>query len=113
MPTIQNVLVALAAGGINNNVVAGSAYEFAPYHCRVDIGVVGNAAGDQRATVQVGSDVLMEESPVSRQNRVPVWPDDYSLSDVAAKGDRLKIAIRNTGGAAVDTFWAIRITPIV
>ncbi len=113
MPTIQNVLVALAAGAINNNVVAGSAYEFAPYHCRIDIAVVGNAAGDQRATVQVGSDVLLEESPISRQARVPVWPDDYSLSDVAAKGDRLKIAIRNTGAGAVDTFWAIRITPIV
>jgi len=42
-----------------------------------------------------------------------VWPVDYSLSDVAAKGDRLKIAIRNTGAGAVDTFWAIRITPIV
>src|SRR6266700_1427045 len=112
MPTVQNVLVALPAGAINN-VVAGSAYEFAPYHCRIDIAVVGNAAGDQRATVQVGSDVLLEESPISRQARVPVWPDDYSLSDVAAKGDRLKIAIRNAGAGAVDTFWAIRITPIV
>ena len=54
-----------------SNVLAGSAYEFAPYHCRVDIALVGDAAGAPRCTVQVGSDVLLEESPVSRQARVP------------------------------------------
>ncbi len=107
MPTIQNV-TNVAAGGISANVLAGSAYEFAPYHCRV-----GDAAGAPRCTVQVGSDVLLEESPVSRQARIPIWPDDYSLSDVAAKGDRIKIAYRNTGAGAVDLFWAVRITPIV
>jgi len=112
MPTIQNV-TNNAAGAINPNVLAGSAYEFAPYHCRVDIALVGDAAGAPRCTVQVGSDVLLEESPVSRQARIPIWPDDYSLSDVAAKGDRIKIAYRNTGAGAVDLFWAVRITPIV
>ena len=113
MPTIQGVTLALAAGQSVANAIAGSAYEFAPFHARADIAVVGNAAGDQRATVQTGSDVLLEESPISRQNRVPVWPDDYSLSDVVAKGDRIKIQIRNTGAGAVDTFWAVRLTPIV
>ncbi len=111
MPTIRGV-TNLAAGLSNNNVLAGSAYEFLPSHARVDIAVVGDAAGTMRATVQTGADVLLEESPVSRQNRVPVWPDDYDLSDVGVKGDRLKIAIRNTGGVAVDTFWAVRVTPL-
>jgi hypothetical protein len=112
MPTIQGV-TNVAAGGINANVLAGSAYEFAPFHARADIAVVGNAAGEPRVTVQTGSDVLLEESPVSRQNRVPVWPDDYSLSDVVAKGDRIKIQYRNTGAGAVDLFWAVRLTPLL
>src|SRR5262245_7171885 len=113
MPTIQGVQAAQAAGTIVPNVLSGSAYEFAPFHARADIAVVGNAAGDQRVTVQTGSDVLLEESPISRQNRVPVWPDDYSLSDVVAKGDRIKIQVRNTGAGAVDTFFAVRLTPII
>lgn len=111
MPTIQG-RTNLAANASNPNALTGSAYEFVPYHARVDMAVVGDAAGSIRATVQSGSDVLMEDSEVSRQNRVPVWPDDYTVSDVAAAGDRLKIGLRNTSAGAVDTFWAVRITPI-
>lgn len=111
MPTIQGV-TSTAAGASTANVLSGSAYEYLPFNARVDIAVVGDAAGEQRVTVQSGSDVLMEESPVSRQARVPVWPDDFSLSDVAEAGDRLKIQVRNTGAGANNLFWAVRITPI-
>jgi hypothetical protein len=111
MPTIQGV-TSIPANGSNNNVLAGSAFEFMPYHGRVDIGLVGDAGGNHRATVQSGSDVLLEESPISRAARVPVWPDDYSLSDVAAAGDRLKLAVRNVSAGALDVFWAVRVTPL-
>jgi hypothetical protein len=111
MPTIRGV-TNLAAGASNNNVLAGSAYEFLPINARVDIGITADAAGTARATVQSGSDVLLEESPVSRAARVPVWPDDYDLSDIAVAGDRLKIAARNTGGVAIDVFWSVRVTPL-
>jgi len=111
MPTIRGV-TNLLAGIANNNVLSGSAYEFLQFPARIDVAVVGDAAGTARATVQSGSDVLLEESPISRANRVPVWPDDYDLSDVGAPPDRLKIAIRNTGGVAIDVFWSIRITPL-
>ena len=111
MPTIRGVTNILA-GAANNNVLAGSAYEFLPVNARVDIGITADAAGAMRATVQSGSDVLLEESPVSRANRVPVWPDDYDLTDIAVAGDRLKVAARNTGGVAADVFWAVRITPL-
>lgn len=111
MPTIQGV-TNLLANAANPNVLAGSAYERLPFNARIDIAVVGDAAGALRSTVQTGSDVLLEESPISRANRVPVWPDDFSLSDVAAQGDLLKIAVRNTAAPVVDLFWAARITPI-
>lgn len=115
MPTIQNV-TSVPGASSNSNVVAGSAYEFAPFHARVDIAVVGDAApGFMRSTVQAGSDVLLEESPISQQNRFPVWPDDFTLSDVVAKGDRIKIVARNTDVAANahNIFWAVRLTPIL
>lgn len=112
MPSIQGV-TNLAAGASNPNVLQGSAYEFLPMHATIKVAVVGDAAGAARATVQSGSDVLLEESPVSRQNRVPVFPDDFGLEDIAAAGDRLKIALRNTGAGAIDVFWSVRIDPIV
>lgn len=114
MPTIQNTTVVPGASS-NPNLAQGSAYEFAPFHARVDIGVVGDAGGFLRATVQAGSDVLLEESPLSQQNRFPVWPDDFTMSDVVAKGDRIKIVARNTDVAANPhtVFWAIRLTPLV
>lgn len=111
MPTIKGV-TSIPAAGSNNNVLSGSAFEYLPFNARVDIGVIGDAGGNHRATIQSGSDVLMEESPISRAARVPIWPDDYDLSDVAAQGDRLKIAVRNLSAGALDVFWAVRITPL-
>lgn len=99
----------VAAGGSNNNVLAGSAFEFVKRPSLVRFYVVGNAAGDQRVTIQSGSEVLMEESPVSRAARFPVIPDDLVCEDIAMPGDRLKLAIRNTGAGAVDTFWAVEV----
>jgi len=110
MPTIQGV-TALLTGTTNNNVLAGSIYEYLPFNAQVDIAVVGDAAGELRIAVNSGSDTLLEESPISRANRVPIFPDDYSLTDIAMAGDRLKIAARNTGAGTNNLFWAVRITP--
>lgn len=112
MPTIRGV-TNLAAGGLNNNVLAGSVYEYLPWNAQVEFGLVGNAAGDPRVTVLSGSDTILEESPVSRANRSPIYPDDFDLVDVAAAGERLVIRYRNTGAGAVDLFWTVRLTPLL
>lgn len=97
----------LLAGAANVNVLAGSAFEFMSRPSLVRFYVVGDAAGAARATIQSGSDVMMEESPISRAARFPVTPDDLTAEDVAMAGDRLKLALRNTGGVAIDVFWAV------
>lgn len=99
----------LAAGAANNNVLAGSAFEFVSRQSIVRFYVVGDAAGAARATIQSGSDVMMEESPISRANRFPQAKDDLTAEDVAMPGDRLKLALRNTGAGAIDVFWAVEI----
>jgi len=104
----------LAAGAVNNNVLAGSAFEFVNELAIARFYVVGNAAGDPRVTIQAGSEVLMEESPVSRAARFPVIPDDLTAEDVVGgtgKPERLKLQIRNTGAGAVDTFWLVEVIP--
>jgi len=111
MPAIKGV-TNTAAGATNINVLAGSVYEYLPYNARLEFGIVGDAAGEQRVTILSGSDTILEESPVSRQARFPVYPDDFGLVDVAAAGERLVVRVRNTGVGANNLFWSLRITPI-
>lgn len=112
MPTLQGSTVT-AAGQVTANVLAGSIYEYAPFDCMLEIGVVDEATGEQRVTVISGSDVLMEESPISIANRFPVYPDDFTMSDYAAAGDRIVIRVRNTGAASRTLRWVLKITPAV
>lgn len=111
MPTIQGV-TSTAAGATTQNVMTGSVYEYLPFNARIEFGIVGDAAGEGRVTVLSGSDTVLEESSISRQARFPVYPDDFSLVDVAQAGERLVIRHRNTGVGANNLFWAARITPL-
>ena len=113
MPVIQGT-TSVAAASVNDNVLAGSQFEFLPFNASLEFGLAGDANGaDLRVDVYSGADVLMENAPMSAQNRLPVYPDDYTLTDVAAAGERLKIRVRNTNaGAARSINFAVRITPL-
>lgn len=112
MPVIQSSTT-IAAGAVNDNVLAGSQFEFLPYNARIEFGLNGDAAGgDLRVDVYSGQDVLMESGVMSVQARVPVYPDDFQLTDVAAAGERIKIRARNVGAGAAVLFHAVRITPL-
>lgn len=109
MPLIQGSTSVPAAGTVAN-VLAGSAYEYLPRNAIVEIGLVDEAAGDLRCTVQSGSDVLMEESPVSMADRMPIYPDDFPLEDTARGGERLVVRARNTNPTTAAVLrWAIRL----
>jgi len=109
MPMIQ-VTGSVAANSSNDNVIQGSQYEFVQRRSALDFGLVGSAAG-LVADVYSGQDMLCEGMALSTANRFPVFPDDYTLSDVAGLGERLKVRIRNTTGGALTYFVAIRLTP--
>lgn len=112
MPVIQGS-VSVAGLTVNDNVLANSQFEFMPYDGAVEFGLNGDANGaDLRVDVYSGQDVLMENAPMSAQNRIPIYPDDYQLTDVAAGGERLKVRVRNTNAAARTIHFAVRITPI-
>jgi hypothetical protein len=111
MPMIQGS-TSTAAGQITANVLAGSVYEYLPFNAFIEIGVCDAAAGEQRVTILSGSDTLLEESPVSTQNRFPLYPDDFVFTDYAAAGERLVIKTRNTGAGANTLRWTVRLTPV-
>lgn len=112
MPVIQGS-VAVAGVSLVDNVLAGSQFEFLPYNASLEFGMNGDANGvDLRVDVYSGQDVLMEQASMSAQARIPVYPDDYQLTDVAAAGERIKVRVRNVNAAARTFYYAVRITPI-
>jgi hypothetical protein len=113
MPMIQSS-ASVALSSVNDNVLAGSQFEFLPYNALLEFGLNGDANGaDLRIDIYSGQDVVVEQLTPSIQNRVPVYPDDYIGSDIAAAGERIKIRVRNTSAAAARTiFFAVRITPV-
>jgi len=112
VPTLT-VRIALAANGTNENVFSGSIYEFMPWPANLELGVAADATG-VLATVNSGSDTLAEEQPVVIKaiNVMPVYPDDFQFSDEAMAGDRIKVKLRDTSGAARVAMVTMKITPL-
>jgi len=110
MPMIQ-VTGAVAANSTNDNVITGSQFEYLPYNAALEFGLVGSATG-LLVDAYSGQDILCESMAISIQNRFPVFPDDYTLTDVAAAGERIKVRVRNSTGGSLTYFVAIRVTPI-
>src|SRR5574341_327436 len=110
MPTVRT-RTALGANA-TANPMSDSQYETLPFSALVEIGVKADATG-VLATVASGGDLLQEEGPVTigTINELPKYPDDF-VSDIAAMGDKLKIGLRDTSGAARVVMTEVRITPL-
>lgn len=102
----------VGANATVDNVLTGKEYEFLPFDAAVEIGVVAAATGMQM-TVVSGTDVLTRNAPISEANRFPVYPDDFTLSDVAGRSERIIVSLLNTTGAAIIVFTAVKITPVM
>lgn len=101
MPVIQKFVNDLAAGGVLENALAGSAFEFAPRNQVISIGVVANILGGF-VTIQVGSQIVLEESPAVVKTTFPVIPDEMYYQDIAAQGDRIVVRLRNSAVGVMD-----------
>lgn len=98
MPMIM-IESSIAAGAVNNNLVSGSAYEFARSRQIVSLGVVQSATG-MFCTIQSGADIVAEEFSLPILTTYPIIPDNMYFTDLMEQGDRLVIRVRNpTGGA--------------
>lgn len=124
MPVILNS-VSVAAGSVNPNLVAGSAFEFARVQSIYSIGIYSGANG-VFCTIQGGSDIIAEEFPVpvsgiaannpsgaamTTTSQFPVVPDSMYFTDVLNPGDRLVMRLRNPTGGAVTVAFIVQISP--
>jgi len=96
---------AIAAGGVNDNLFSGSAFEYARSPGVVSIAVVASATGGF-VTIQAGPTIILEESPPTVKTSMPVVPDDFLYTAAVAPGDRLVLRARNPTGGAL-TFRAV------
>lgn len=113
MGFIKNSVV-IAAGASNNNVLAGSAFEYVREPSQVMVGLLASATG-LLGSVSSGSDILLEQDSaidvVRIANQGPIYPDDFVLVDAALPMDRLKIAVRNPTGGPITLFYGVRTDP--
>jgi hypothetical protein len=110
MPVIQRE-VSLAAGESNENLLSGSAFEFARQNSLVSMGVVASATGTF-ATIQSGADIVAEEFSPEVKTTYPVIPDEMYYSDVAQAGDRLVVRVRNPTAGAIVLRVICQVTPL-
>jgi hypothetical protein len=110
MPVMQTEAV-VAAAGINTNVFAGSAYEYARGRQLLSLGAVASATGGF-LTIQSGSDVILEESPPFVLTTYPVVPDQMFYNDVMEAFDRLRVQFRNPSGGALTLRALAILTPV-
>jgi hypothetical protein len=124
MPVILNS-VSVANASVNNNLVAGSAFEFARVQSIYSIGIFANNQG-AFCTIQGGSDIIAEEFPVpvsgiaannpsgaamTTTSQFPVIPDEMYFTDVLNPGDRLVMRFRNPTAGAIIAAFVVQITP--
>lgn len=124
MPVILNAL-SVAAGAVNNNLVSGSAFEFARVQSVYSIGIFASASG-AFTTIQGGSDIIAEEFPcpvsgiaannpsgaaMTTTSQFPVIPDEMYFTDVLNPGDRLVIRFRNPTAGAITASFVVQIAP--
>lgn len=111
MPFFQKK-VTVAANDVIDNVLTGSQWEFVqPAAVNVQFGIVASATG-MKVDVYSGPDTLAEDIEPSEQNRFPIFPDDYTLTDVAMQNDRLKVRGRNTTAGPLDLFVGLKIDEV-
>lgn len=124
MPVILNTAI-VAAGAVNNNLVAGSAFEFARVQSVYSMGIFASNAG-AFCTIQGGSDIIAEEFPVpvsgvaannpsgaamTTTSQFPVIPDEMYFTDVLNPGDRLVMRFRNPTAGSITAAFVVQISP--
>ena len=100
--------------GLASNLLAGTQYEFLPFHAQLEIGVVSTASG-VLATIYAGTDLLCQESPIvdiKGAGVLPVYPDNFHIADECAAGDRINLTVRNTTAGSLVVIAVIRYNPL-
>lgn len=101
----------VAANATVENIFSGSAFEFARQNSLLNMATVGSATG-LVATIQVGSRVVLEESPVAILTTMPRLQDDFYYSEGVLANERLILRVRNTTAGALTLRTIAQLQPV-
>ncbi len=89
------------AGATNENILAGSKFEFLSRPSAVRIFAVQDAADLAQLDLTLGNVVVGENLPITEvaAGTGPSMLDDKLVSGVGSPGDRIQVRLRETGGA--------------
>lgn len=112
MPLITK-RVSVAAGAVATPL-SGDQFEFLQFPAVVEFALTCDAITTTPpvATIFSGSDLLQQEGPIPVKTTAIQYPDDYSLTDIAAQSDRLNVLIRNADSATRIVNVNVKITPV-
>lgn len=112
MPVIQR-RVSVAAGAVNDNVLSGSAFEFARSRQLISAAFVQETTGCF-AGITSGSDIIAEEfEPIVLAAGVPIIiPDHMFYTDYMEPADRLVLRFRNPTAGAIFARCLVQVSPV-
>jgi len=101
----------IAASTSYPNLLSGEFFEFLPYNALIEVGLNASAVGILIDFIS-GTDVIAKDYVPLIKATSPIYPDEFTLQDIAAAGERLVLAARNTTGGALTLLYTVRISPI-
>jgi hypothetical protein len=104
----------LAPGETVDNLFAGEVHEFLRQNAMVWLAVNGDLNGeDVTFNFISGVDSVVSGARAAENDRSPVWPDDFIISDAAVQGDRMVLQVRNTDAVNPRLIrYALKIEPV-
>lgn len=97
--------------GVNDNVLAGNQFEFAPVSSIVEFGLDGAAIGLE-IDVLIGARSIVTRMNPPIDNRFAKYPDEFTLRAAAMQGERVIVRARNTTGANIILFTTVKYNPV-
>lgn len=102
----------IAATSVDENVLAGSAFEFLRGRSFVSMGIVQAATG-LFVTIQAGGNVIAEEfEPPIEATAFPQTNEDFYFNTFGVAGDRLVIRVRNSTAGAIVVRTVVQIADV-
>jgi len=98
------------AAGATVTPFQGNVHEFLEHDSLIEIAVNGAATGFT-FDLTVGSRVIVQGGYASEINRVPQYPEDFSIQTGGLAGEKITLRATNTTGGAVVLFSSAKITP--
>ena len=91
----------------------GDQYEYLPFDALVEFAILADTGATVLSTVYSGSDLLQSQSQadILAVASPIIWPDHYTLNDVAARGERLGVQLREGAAGTPIVRTQVRITP--